>query len=352
MTLEITEIQKKLLKMYVGELKGIKVIGKELNKDPRTIKPLLTSMGLKIPFPGSLWTKTRNHINKEFTHPIPLEIQEIIEGMMLGDANLRLQTKLQVNKKQPLLSEYLRLLNRAEKFRKKINEGKTITNKDISNWNRCVSKISKVNTAALRVHKSILEFQWIKTLIPLFSSFTKLKVFVKPSNTESIKWSCGFDTSSSVELFSYWKKWYSNKSGKTKKVLKKDLSLTPTVLLFWYIDDGYFSGTDLSLCTNNFKFEEQKSLIKLLSEVGIKAKIRKKGNHHQIGISLTNTNKKDFFSYIAQARLFKIANELFPFKFSNSISKKEWKNEIKEKFPEYFSEKTENRKKILLKLLK
>ena len=68
-------------------------------------------------------------------------------------------------------------------------------------------------------------------------------------------------------------RWYKN----GKKIVPKDLSkqeLTDRSIAMWYMDDGSKTKSAAILCTDNFTYEENKRLVLLLTEVGIKAKVQ------------------------------------------------------------------------------
>ncbi len=69
---------------------------------------------------------------------------------------------------------------------------------------------------------------------------------------------------------------YTKINGKTQKVVPRDLELTPTTLLFWYIGDGSLVRHPdpnrvpwIVLATNNFRKEDVEFLIQKLKELGL-----------------------------------------------------------------------------------
>ena len=339
-----------LLKLYLGEMIGLKVIGKKIHKDPRTFKQKITSLGIVIPQPGSVWTKAKKHITGQYFAPISKLKMEIITGLMLGDAQLRVQTKTDIHKRQLKPKEYTRIISQMKQIQKKAKNEEKLSQQDISKWNLGIKLLSEINTANLRIHKSILEIQWVKVLMKQFQEFIKIKPYVKRNKTQSTKWSCGFDTSASVQFFHLWQSWYKTEKKKLKKILPNIRKITPNILLHWYVGDGYSVGNELALCTQNFNFNEQKYLIELLHAEGITAKLRKKRTNYYIGLSATKENKKHFFEYIEQAKLYKEAEKYLPYKFLNGITKKEWLIEIKKEHPEYFQENQSIRETLLKNL--
>lgn len=99
------------------------------------------------------------------------------------------------------------------------------------------------------------------------------------------------------ELLSIRERWYPNK----KKIIPRDLKLTPLVCRQWYIGDGYLkhskdSRPSIILYTNGFPVSDVEWLVKKLIELGFKATRRPSNN--TIGISAHST--KEFLDYIGE----------------------------------------------------
>jgi len=94
-----------------------------------------------------------------------------------------------------------------------------------------------------------------------------------------------------------------NKNQK-KKVNRKWLdSLDIIGLAFWYMDDGSTNGGQAYFHTQGFSYNEQKLLIKKLSQFGIKANIRdcsRNNRKKMYNIAITQNNIDSFFYLIAQ----------------------------------------------------
>ncbi len=348
--MEMSEEQKRLVKLYMGNLMGLKQIGFQTNQDPRTFKKKITSLGIEIPYPGSIWTKMKKHIEGAYLNSIPYWLIEVISGIMLGDGSMRLQSKTFFHPNHPTLEHYKVTINLLNEIQEKVKEGLSLTKTDVREWNKGIQTIRYINTANLRMHKSILELEWVKVLAKIFNEYFQIQPFVKKNLTKSTKWSCGFDTSSSVQLFKIWKQWYRVEGDKQSKILPNIVKITPNVLLHWYVGDGYYCNTDISLCSHNFTWKEQDMLVCLLKEQNIKATIREKSGVYYVGISTKESNKEIFFEYIRRAKFYKQAKKLFPHKFSAKITKRKIVKKMKIEHPEYFKNSPEIRKKILIKL--
>lgn len=274
MNRKLTEFEQLLIKKYVGELKGLKAIGKEIHKDPRTFKHFLTDLGFKIPHPGSIWRKAKQHFEGEFYKPIPKHIEEIIIGSLLGDAQIRLQSKTIPHENNPTEKGYIETLETVRELREKAKKNQFNKEQDINKWNEAIELIKSTNTASLRFHKSILELEWVKALDQLFNPFFSTTSYVKKKTTsnkdDKIKWTCGFDSGSSIQLFNLWKEWYLPKGEKNIKIIPKSFKFIPSnALLHWFTGDGQFTKKDISLFSLCFTLKENNLLIshlKLLRE--------------------------------------------------------------------------------------
>jgi len=339
-----------LLKMYIGELTGLKEIGFKIKKDPRTFRQAITSTGIEIPFPGSIWCKTSQHFKGRFFKPTPEWMDEIIKGSMLGDAQIRLQSKGKYHDDNPSIEEYVAILQNVEKIRTKARARNQITKNEIQYWNYAIRRIKKTNTANFRIHKSILEFKWVKLMNKAFSEFMKVKLYVKPVNNKTTKWTCGFDTASSVQMLNFWKEWYTAGENKLNKRIPSLQNIKPNTLLHWYVDDGYYSGTDLSLCTHGFSRRDQEFLISSLQLEGIDCKLKYSYKKPHINISARKQNRDLFFSFLSEAKFYEKAKNIFPYKFTSSLSKKEWMKKIYKENPEYFIDDHSFKQQLLLRL--
>lgn len=327
-----------LIRKYIGEMNGLKAIGKEIHKDPRNFKHNIEKIGIKIPFPGSIWTKAKLHLDYRFFKPIDKDLEEIIIGSLLGDAQIRLQSKALCHENNPSLEEYENTIKLANFIRKKALNLEILDKLDISNWNNAIDMIRNTNTANFRIHKSILEIEWVKVLTKEFKRFCDTTTYIRPiKNSKNVAWSCGFDTQSSIQLYNFWKEWYiqQNRNSFSKITPIKEL-ITPNSLLHWYIGDGHLSGYDFSITSIGFSYEENKRLLDQIKKLGIKCKLRKKQSRYYIGFSCTEINRMNFESYLKRSKYYKIARKLFPYKFDKYYPKKLWLEDVRREKPELF----------------
>jgi hypothetical protein len=101
-----------------------------------------------------------------------------------------------------------------------------------------------------------------------------------------------------AELFSIYKKWYPD----GKKIIPRDIILTPSICKQWYIGDGSLIYREkgksyIELATNGFSVSDVRWLVKELIELGFRATRRPSRN--TIGISTHST--KQFLDYIGSS---------------------------------------------------
>jgi len=106
-----------------------------------------------------------------------------------------------------------------------------------------------------------------------------------------------YSSLSYIELLPIRKRWYPQ----GKKIIPKDIRLTPLICRQWYIWDGYLQHRkerkpSIELSTCGFLITDVKWLVKKLIELGFKA--TRWANHNSIGISVYST--KQFLNYIGK----------------------------------------------------
>ena len=75
------------------------------------------------------------------------------------------------------------------------------------------------------------------------------------------------------------KKFYKN----GKKVISSDLKLDPVILAVWFMDDGSKSRkSDVYLNTQQFSYLDQKRLLHLLRQMGLKARLNRDKSYYRI----------------------------------------------------------------------
>ncbi len=161
----------------------------------------------------------------------------------------------------------------------------------ITEENNTVKLIEIINgtllsDASVRIYKN--KYYWyslnarspkfLKWVSKIFEKF-KIPTYITVNNKISKVFTLGFYINARKHkwLLSLRNKWYKKINGKSIKIVPRDLKLTPTTLLFWYLGDGSLirRKKDLSripfivLATNNFLEEDIEFLIKKLQELGL-----------------------------------------------------------------------------------
>ena len=98
-----------------------------------------------------------------------------------------------------------------------------------------------------------------------------------------------------IELLPIYNKWYPD----GKKIVPKDIVLTPLVCRQWYIGDGtlkcpVYERPSIRLCTNGFKVDDVNWLVKQLNKLGFKATRQPADNIIHILVD----SVEDFLNYI------------------------------------------------------
>ncbi len=337
---KMSVFQKDLIRRYIGDMMGLKAIGKEIHSDPRTFKKEFTSLGIEIPFPGSVWKKMQDHYSGRFDRSISPFLEEIITGSLLGDGNIRLQSKVDHHEKNPSLDEYRELLLDIGEIRQRVKNGDGLTRDDIERWNHGIEIIRNTNTAHFRIHKSIVEIRWVKKMMEIFDREIDVQSkFIKTiRDAKNIAWTCGFDTLSSVQLFNIWKDWYT-KDGQivVKRVPRHILTkITLDSLLQWYTGDGFYSGKTIGLCTSGFSKSDQLYLIKLLAQIDVDSHFARSHTGGEITISHKKEKREYFINMLTKTKQYLLAEREFPQKFDGNYSKKDLMMKLRLSYPEFF----------------
>ena len=215
---------------------------------------------------------------------------QIIEGALLGDANIRIQT---ISKKNISISDYKKAIDTILHLQ---NSSNLELSAAVEKFNEATTLIISAPTAKLRFHKALLEEQWIQYLSELLNTFGYPSRVPPPKKTAYL-W--GRPT---IQMYYLYKRWYVDK----KKHVPSNLS-TPLVLLLWFTGDGGTGKYCIQLHTQSFNYSENNALSNLLKEkIGIRAKIyddiTPKGSKcYYLNITHQNNISK-FFEYLELTR--------------------------------------------------
>lgn len=103
------------------------------------------------------------------------------------------------------------------------------------------------------------------------------------------------------------KKWYPN----GKKIVPRDLELTPRICLYWYLDDGCNKKTGgIILHTNGFTYNDVEFLVDKLEELGIEGNFRMNKTQNRPTIYISKKESVKFLEMLPYPNL-----ECFDYKF-------------------------------------
>jgi len=137
--------------------------------------------------------------------------------------------------------------------------------------------------------------EYIRYVSDALKSYNILGKIYKCKNKKSGNYDYSFHGITYAELLPIRNQWYPN----GKKIIPRDIVLTPLVCRQWYIGDGFLTHTQkgtqyIRLSTDDFLQEDINWLIKELLKIGFKATIQPSSN--RIIISVYST--KAFLKYI------------------------------------------------------
>ena len=230
-----------IIKQY-QEGKSLDCLGKENNVHYTKIRKILADSGISL--------RTRSELTRlQFRKNIPIvgNILEIINGELLGDGSL--------------------------------NKGKF--------------------QSGFKFHSSNLEYaEWLAKKftdnnIPLIGVGVRTE-FYNNKNYYS------FETVKTEEFHKLEEKWYIDR----RKIIPKDLQITPLVLLHWWLGDGTIRGkVSGMLCTDCFTKEDQLHLVNLMNNViSIRAHLQKINNTYRIFIPCQYM--KEFLNFMGDSPFF------------------------------------------------
>ena len=270
-----------------------------------------------------------------FYKPLDPLIKQIIDEMLLGDGNIRINHDKSADN-VPTLKEYKTAL----KFLKNLQTLTDITQipdlqKTITDFNQAIRMLSTFPIAVFRVGKSVLELRYVtdglikkfeeaKYTCKAFLSLNKIKKLI--NDTHVYKIYCQFETRSSVQFTQLYKYWYPH----GVKHVPRDLELTPTTVLSWFIDDGSFLGPSIRFATNGFSRLDVEFLAKKIEQtIKVKTRIYKVydhryPNHNYWKIYITHKRNIDrFFEYLNESdkSLLNIVKQDLYWKFSSILKK-------------------------------
>jgi len=329
---------------------AIDTIRKTLHMHVDTIQKHLRKYGFNIPS-GGYMTKLVLHLENGYSFPVFPLLEEVINGGLLGDANMRAQYSLKKIKsakyapyKIPSLSEYY---NAIKFFQINRQSNETLINNNssliIRQYNKATKIIEEHPTGIFRLQNTVIEKKWVNQISKIFQNTgigttNSFRKHDKP-NYRDIH---GFTTNRSVELAQYYMKWYAGKNH--LKIIPRDLVLTPNTMLVWLMGDGSNVGGNIGLYTNAFPEDDVRFLTDLIrrslkvdaitfqikkrpmdSGFVLKEDVDNGEPDYYYAIRIRQNSWKKFKAYIEKSdqTLLKIAKQTLPWKFDPKLRKKD-----------------------------
>ncbi|MFX1534597.1 MAG: LAGLIDADG family homing endonuclease [Promethearchaeota archaeon] len=288
------------------------------------VRDILKSLGFHL-FKPSERSRLKTHVMGEFWVMMSSEFVQIVEGLMLGDGNLRNNADKKQRSTNISLSDYRNAREELLFLRESWQHIDFDT--AVDRFNEAARIINSALTAFVRMDKALLEEGWLQSVgAALQHDGYSVKI------TPNKKGQLDFVGQSTVQLYYLYLRWYPN----GKKRLPNDMQLTPLTVLFWFTGDGSFrENNSICLSSHNFSKTENEFLASLLEEqVGIKAHVypsrssadSEKTLYH---LEITHTdNIKRFFKYLEQAprSYFQLAKQSFPWKFNRYLLRRDVKS--------------------------
>ena len=330
--IENIELKKQLIFDYF-HLVSLRDLQATYHQHITTIMRILQESGIETINGGTMNKIKQNLMYERAYQPINTLLEEILIGELLGDGNI---TQIKGKKKlvNPTEEEYLA----AKKFLQQLLKTTSSNQlpdlgKIIQEFNKSINIIAAYSTAEFSLHKSILEYYWVKRIGDLFR-INGYKAYIYTTFEKfnhKYRWRVNLRSNSSIQLKFLHDKWYTLEG---RKIIPRDLKITPRILLHWYIGDGTLRNTQISLATYSFTREEVELLAeKIEMDTKIKFNVKKVlyvvHNEYREYWRLATSSKKEekrFFDYISiidDKKTLIIAKKLFPWKFNHNVRKRE-----------------------------
>ena len=249
-----------LIQKYEIEKLSTKEIGKILNCNCNSVRQALIKHSIEV--------RSQSFSQRHKRQDSIIIIPDVLDGSLLGDAGLR-------------------------KWKK-----------DSANGQALLYKKNK--------HKDHLE--WFALHFEESFNIQQVEHFLKATGKTYEYYH--YRTKTFPELSCYFDRWYPE-SNNFKKIIPDDICISETMLLHWFLDDGFshfrdrgrdYKGTSWSqkkeqvvvkFCTDCFSLDDQERLCEQLNnKFALNFKVVKYMKYHRIGIPQSKSN--DFFEIIGQ----------------------------------------------------
>lgn len=158
----------------------------------------------------------------------------------------------------------------------------------------CLYKISSYSARFQYASKYKEYIQYVSNILKSFGIKQSGKILkIKKCNSYYYQ----YKSYSYVELLPIYYNWYPN----GKKIIPRDLILTPLICRQWYIGDGTLKylireRPSIRLCTNGFMIDDVSWLVRQLNNLGFKSTRQPADNIIHISVHST----KDFLNYMGE----------------------------------------------------
>lgn len=285
--------------------------------------------------------KVINHIKHNgFSGNFTSLLLEIICGCLLGDGSIRNTSTF--SSCLYSISEYKDAIKSIIELTETPYETiKQNLKKYIAIYNESAEIISSFPLGIFKYNVNIKEDDWVNFLKNMFEK-AGIQVYggVKAGGMSKINGreiqsgnSYWIESLASIELGKIETEWYVHENVHRVKVVPRSLkAITSNILLAWFVGDGTNNKGSIELYTMNFNEKDNEYLVKLLQDVGIKAKMNKKYDKRidkfYFRIIIGRLEYKNFMNFLelANPELLNIAKNTFPWKFDKNLSFKEWKS--------------------------
>ena len=301
------ELTRKIITDHL-HLQGMKPLAKKYGLTRTAVRKILVKAGVNI-LSSMKTSKLKAHLTGRFLLPISNDLSEILNGELLGDGGVYCQSAKYGSKWKKTINGYKIALHKL----KPLNV--TDLSKAVKEYNELSKTVLEAKIATFQLHKSKDEIDWVYFLAQKFEQ-NKHPVKIRHKNTVYL-WS-----NASVQLYKLYQKWYPD----GKKIVPRDLKLTPQTVLHWYIGDGsYIKGINDRICLYTLCFDKNDNnfLSDLLSnEVEVPVKVWRTRDYRTSKIyyclNITRShNIRKFLEYLGSAPedSLSLAKDLFPWKF-------------------------------------
>ncbi|MFX0092791.1 MAG: hypothetical protein ACFFBD_13605 [Candidatus Hodarchaeota archaeon] len=300
---------------------------KKLGLSTIRVLDILKNIGFTLP-DSATSTRLKKHFRGEHYIPISGELEEIIDGCLLGDFYLDYNSDSTTlsNPEIPIeicLLEYKNAIDTPHRLLSKLSKNTKLRYTDvIKEYNKAVDVISKTPLSSLETHKSYLEAPWLHLLAKKLESYRYSVNFTPGKNRSTIY----MQTRATVNLaYQRWR-WYRNGS----KQLPQDIKISPLSLLYGHHGDGSTNKWLITLCMQSFTYQENEFLAKCLAKIGIRAKPYKIKSQHTgeflYILRITgHSNIQKYLAYLERApsELLTLSKQIYPWKYDIHLRKRD-----------------------------